>query len=147
MIDNYNYWNSLSKCIKMKIFLLFTIICSKINMLWKIFRLGSNLPTHIRVNTNFSRQKPQQLLSAEANFESCLMMKDCVTLILLLYCIKRESWLGMAILPFITKHHSCKTLKEVSKNVQLLSKNHFKIWYAPLICSDLGSSTDCYYHI
>ena len=32
MIDNYNYWNSLSKCIKMKIFLLFTIIYSKINM-------------------------------------------------------------------------------------------------------------------
>ena len=32
MIDNYNYWNSLSKCIKMKIFLLFRIIYSKINM-------------------------------------------------------------------------------------------------------------------
>ena len=32
MIYSYNYWNSLSKCIKMKIFLLFAIIYSKINM-------------------------------------------------------------------------------------------------------------------
>ena len=32
MVDNYNYWNSLSKCIKMKIFLLLTIIYSKNNM-------------------------------------------------------------------------------------------------------------------
>ena len=43
----------------------------------------------------------------------------------------------MGILLFITKRHSCKTLKEVSNNVQLLSKNHFKIYYAPLMCRDL----------
>ena len=43
----------------------------------------------------------------------------------------------MGILLFIIKRHSCKTLKEVSKNPQLLSKNHFKIYYAPLMCSDL----------
>ena len=60
-------------------------------MLWKQFRLGNNLPlsTHIRENTDFSWQKPKQLLSAEANFEDCLMVKDYMTLILLLYCIKR----------------------------------------------------------
>ena len=82
---------------------------------------------HIRGDTDFSWQKSQQLLSAEANFEGCLMVKDYMTLILLWYSMKKESWLGMAILLFITKHHSCKILKEVSKNVQLLSKNHFKI--------------------
>ena len=43
------------------------------------------LPKHIIENTDFS----QQLLSAEANFEGCLMVKDYMTLILLLYCIKR----------------------------------------------------------
>ena len=75
MTDNYNYWNSLSKCIKMKIFLLFTIIYSKINM---------NV-----VKTILPWQKPQQLLSAEVNFEGCLMVKDYTTLTLLLYCIKR----------------------------------------------------------
>ena len=57
-------------------------------MLWKQFRSGYNLPTHIRENTDFSLQKPQQLLSAEANFEGCLMVKDYMALILL-YCIKR----------------------------------------------------------
>ena len=51
----------------MKIFLLFTIIYSKINMnVVKQFCLGNNLPTHIRENTDFSRQKPQHLLSDEA---------------------------------------------------------------------------------
>ena len=74
----------------MKIFLLFTIIYSKINMneCWKQYRSGYNLPTHIRENTAFSLQKPQHLLSAEANFEGCLMVKDYMALILL-YCIKR----------------------------------------------------------
>ena len=61
-------------------------------MLWKQFCSGYNLPTHIRENTDFSLQKPQQLLSAEANFEGCLMVKDYMTLILL-YCIKRWSFL------------------------------------------------------
>ena len=37
-------------------------------MLGKQFHLGNNVPTHIRENTYFSRQKPQQLLSAEKNF-------------------------------------------------------------------------------
>ena len=81
MIDNWNYWNSLSKCIKMKIFLLFIILYSNINM----NVVKAILPKHIRENTDFS----QQLLSAEANFEGCLMVKDYMTLILLLYCIKR----------------------------------------------------------
>ena len=31
--------------------------------------LFKNLPTHIRENTNFLRQKPRQLPCAEANFE------------------------------------------------------------------------------
>ena len=47
-----------------------------------------NLPTHIRDNPDFSLQKPQQLLGAEANFEGCLTVKDYMVLILL-YCIKR----------------------------------------------------------
>ena len=58
-------------------------------MLWKQFCLGNNLPTYIRENTDFCREKPQQLLSAEENFEDCLMVKGYMTLILLLYCIKR----------------------------------------------------------
>ena len=41
-----------------------------------------------RGNRDFSLQKAQQLLSAEANFEGCLMVKDYMALILL-YCIKR----------------------------------------------------------
>ena len=60
-------------------------------MLWKQFHLGNDLPlpTHIRENTAFSQQKPQQLLSGEENFEGCLMVKESMTVILLLYCIKR----------------------------------------------------------
>ena len=75
----------------MKIFLLFTIIYSKINMNVVKKIIGNNLlsPTHIRENTDFFRQKHQQLLSGEENFESYLMVKDSMTLILLLYCIKR----------------------------------------------------------
>ena len=38
-------------------------------MLLRQFRLGNNLPTHIRENTDFLRQKPRQLPSVEANFE------------------------------------------------------------------------------
>ena len=41
-------------------------------MLLRQFRLGNNLPTHIRENTDFPRQKPRQLPSFEANFEGCL---------------------------------------------------------------------------
>ena len=37
-------------------------------MLLQQFRLGNNLPMHIRKNTDFPRQKPQQWSSAEANF-------------------------------------------------------------------------------
>ena len=81
MIDNCNYWNSLSKCIKMKFVLLFIILYSNINM----NVVKAILPKHIRENKDFS----QQLLSAEANFEGFLMVKDYMTLILLLYCIKR----------------------------------------------------------
>ena len=40
-------------------------------MLLRQFRLGINLPTHIRENIDFPRQKPRQLPSAEANFEGC----------------------------------------------------------------------------
>ena len=36
-------------------------------MLLQQFRLGNNLPMHIRKNTDFPRQKPQQWPSAEAN--------------------------------------------------------------------------------
>ena len=59
-------------------------------MFWKQFRLGNNLPlpTNIRENTDFCRQKTQQYLSAAANLEGCLMVKNYMTLILLLYYIK-----------------------------------------------------------
>ena len=36
-------------------------------------RLGNNLPMHIRENTDFPRQGPRQLQSAEAHFEGCYM--------------------------------------------------------------------------
>ena len=36
-------------------------------------RLGNNLPMHIRENTDFPRQRPRQLQSAEAHFEGCYM--------------------------------------------------------------------------
>ena len=38
-------------------------------MLFRQFRLSNNLLTHIRENTDFLQQKPQQSLSAKANFE------------------------------------------------------------------------------
>ena len=38
-------------------------------MLLREFCLGSNLPMHIRKNTDFLWQKPWQLPSAEANFK------------------------------------------------------------------------------
>ena len=40
-------------------------------MLLRQFCLGNNLPTHIKENTDFPRQKPWQLMNAEANFECC----------------------------------------------------------------------------
>ena len=39
-------------------------------------------PTHIRENADFSLQNPEQLLSAEVNFEGCLMVKYYMALIL-----------------------------------------------------------------
>ena len=39
------------------------------------FRLGNNLPMHIRENTDFPRQKPWQLPSAAANFEGCILIQ------------------------------------------------------------------------
>ena len=33
--------------------------------------LSNNFLTHITENTDFHQQKPQQLLSAEVNFEGC----------------------------------------------------------------------------
>ena len=61
------------KVCKMKTFLLFTIIYSKINlnvMKTIINYLGNKLPTHVRENTSLSRKKSRQLLSAEGNIES-----------------------------------------------------------------------------
>ena len=70
IFDNCNYGSLLKKCPKMKTFLLFTIIYSKINInVVKIICLGNNLPTHIREYTDFLWQKPQQLPSAKANFK------------------------------------------------------------------------------
>ena len=43
------------KCLKLKIFSLFTILYSKINVNLRQFRLGNYLPMHIRENTGFSR--------------------------------------------------------------------------------------------
>ena len=69
-IDNYNCGSFFSKGIKMKIFLLFTIIYPKINMnVVKAICLGNSLPTHIRENIDFPWQKPRQWPSVETNFE------------------------------------------------------------------------------
>ena len=58
-------------------FLLFTIIYPKINMnVVMAICLGNNLSTHIRENTDFPRQKPQQLPIAEANFGGCQYFKE-----------------------------------------------------------------------
>ena len=35
----------------------------------KTICLGNNFPMHIKENTDFPQQMPQQLLSAKANFE------------------------------------------------------------------------------
>ena len=40
-------------------------------MLLRQFRIGNNLPTHIRENTDFLREKLRKLPSAEVNFEGC----------------------------------------------------------------------------
>ena len=51
----------------------FTIIYGKINMnIVKNICLGNNLPTPIRENGDFPRQKLRQFPSAEANFEGCV---------------------------------------------------------------------------
>ena len=63
--NNCNYGNLLS--------LFFTIIYQEINVnVVKTTCLSNDLLMHIRENTDFARQKPQQLLSAKANFEGCL---------------------------------------------------------------------------
>ena len=65
-----NYGNLRGKCLKMNLFLLFTMVYSKLTyMLLRQFRLGSNLPTHIKENIDFLPQKPRKLSSAKANFE------------------------------------------------------------------------------
>ena len=91
MIDNYNCWNSLGKCIKMKLFIQKdTIIYSKINMnVVKTILLWQQFANSHQRKYRFLSERPQKLLSAEGNFEGCLMVKDYMTLILLLYCIKR----------------------------------------------------------
>ena len=38
-------------------------------MVLRQFCLGNNLPTHIKENTDFPRQKPQQVPNAEAYLE------------------------------------------------------------------------------
>ena len=62
IIDNCNHGSLLRKCLKMKAFLLFTIVYSKITlrkkMLLRQFRLSNNLLMHIRENTDFLWQKP-----------------------------------------------------------------------------------------
>ena len=68
-------WDFTQKLSQNDDFLLFPIVYSKINMLLRKFRLGNNLPTHIKENTNFLRQKPRQLPSAEAVFERCYFRK------------------------------------------------------------------------
>ena len=61
--NNCNYGNLFS-------LLLFAIIYQDINVnVVKTICLGNNFPMHIRENTDFHRQKPQQLLSADANFK------------------------------------------------------------------------------
>ena len=63
--NNCNYGNLLS--------LFFTIIYQEINVnVVKTTCLSNDLLMHIRENTDFARQKPQQLPSAKANFEGCL---------------------------------------------------------------------------
>ena len=44
------------------------------SILLKTFCLGNNLSMHIKENTDFLRQKPRQLPSAEANSKGCT---DC----------------------------------------------------------------------
>ena len=73
IIVNCNYGSFTSTYLKMKMFLLFTIVYSKINMLLRPFRLSNNLPTQIKENIDFLRQKPWQLPSAKANFEGCIV--------------------------------------------------------------------------
>ena len=71
-----NYGNLLGKCLKMNLFLLFTMVYSKLTyMLLRQFRLGSNLPTHIKENIDFLPQKPRKLSSAKANFEGWYIHK------------------------------------------------------------------------
>ena len=70
IIDNCNYGNLPTKCLKMKMFLLFPIVYSTY-MLLRQFCLSNNLPTHIKENIDFFQQKSQQLLSDKANFEDC----------------------------------------------------------------------------
>ena len=50
----------------------FTTIYPKNDMnVVKLIPLGNNLPTHIRENTDFSRQKSRQLPSGEVTFKGC----------------------------------------------------------------------------
>ena len=88
MIDDYNHGISLSMYLKVIFFfLLFTIIYSKINM--NVMKKILPRQWFARENTGFSRQKPWLALRALENFEDHLMVNDYMTLILLLYCLKR----------------------------------------------------------
>ena len=87
--------NLFKKGIKVKIFLLFTIIYPKIIMFLRQFCLSNNLQTHIRGNADFLLQKPQQLPSAEANFGGCMI--DCY----------QDHGLLSSTHVLITQSHSC----------------------------------------
>ena len=77
IIDNCNY-EFVPKGYKNEDFYFLQLFTQKLTwMLSKQVRLGINLLTHIRENTDFPWQKPWQLPNAEANFQDWIIMRQC----------------------------------------------------------------------
>ena len=65
--------------------------------------LGNYLPTHIRENTDFPWQKPQQLLNAAANLEGWMIHTFCTFLL-------QTYWCSQCIIVVVDIQHSSHSL-------------------------------------
>ena len=71
LTDNFNYRSLFRECIKMKIFFHFLLefIQKLTSMMFRQFRLGNNLQTHIRENTDFLLGKASEIAECQGKFQ------------------------------------------------------------------------------
>ena len=122
-------------------------------MLLRQFCFRNNLPTHIKENLNFRRQKPRQLLSAEANFEGCSFeVIVCIYLTRERFVDTLRSLLSQrsfhVITPFCFTYFTRQRFAKLSFGVtgffftdvrQFFRYRNLKLTYAPLSTKNISS--------